>query len=96
MREVPLGAGCYISRTLSGTRQKGCRAGKKGKKGKRRRGEVGEGRFNNLGWWKEGECVEGNALNDDNKEKMAQREEGRGPDRDIVLPGEKHICGKSA
>ena len=39
---------------------------------------------------------EENALNDDNRREEAPNKGGRGLDRDIVLPGDQHICGKSA
>lgn len=76
MRGVPLGVCCYISSPLSGTRQKGCRAERnrgsraKKKQKKEARGDLityGSGR-------KEGGWGRKNALNDDNKEKDAERE----------------------
>jgi len=54
--------------------------------------EGGEGRFNNL-QWRCGGVRKGNALNDDNKERGAEREAEAMTD--IVLPGDEHICGKS-
>ena len=59
--------------------------------------EEGERRFNNLRLWEVGEGGrEENALNDDNRRKEARSKGGTGLDRDIVLPGDQHICGKSA
>lgn len=73
-------------------------AGQRGMEGgdgeERETEEEGERRFNNLRLWEVGGGR--NALNDDNRREEAPNKGGRGLDRDIVLPGDQHICGKSA
>lgn len=63
-RVVPLGVCRYISGPLSGTRQKGCRAERKGgSRGREKEKKEARGRFNNF-WWREeaagagGKCIE--------------------------------------
>lgn len=68
--------------------------GRREKQKKRVRGDLityGCGR-----WVGGGGGGEENALNDDNRREEAPNKGGRGLDRDIVLPGDQHICGKSA
>lgn len=96
MRGVPLGVRCYISSPLSGTRQKGCRAERNGgRRGEEKQKKGVRGDLITYGSGRRGMGEGGNALNDDNKEE-GRRKGGRGLDRDIVLPGDEHICGKSA